>query len=83
MLQRRRVTASTVVMGPRLRGDDEKSFMKTLYFALSFHLVFKQHFSHLAGAVAAGGRSFGEMTPCWFSLNITMDWTIAFTTRLP
>jgi hypothetical protein len=57
--------------------------MKPLYFALSFHLVFKRRFSHLAGAAARGGHAFGEMTPCWFSLNVTMDWTIAFTMRLP
>jgi hypothetical protein len=54
--------------------------MKTLYFALSFHLVFKQHFSHLAGAPHVSGSS--EMTPCTFALNIRMDLAIVFTTRL-
>jgi hypothetical protein len=47
--------------------------MKSLYLELSSHLVFKQHFSHLAGAVAAGGRAFSEMTPCCFSPNIATD----------
>jgi hypothetical protein len=32
--------------------------MKSLYLELSSHLVFKQHCSHLAGAVAGGGRAF-------------------------
>jgi hypothetical protein len=57
--------------------------MKTLYFKPSVHLVFKQHFSDLAGAVAGGGRAFGEMTLCCFYPNIAMDWTLAFATRRP
>jgi hypothetical protein len=56
--------------------------MKTLYFEPSSHLVFKQHFSHLAGAVAGGGRPFSEMAPCCFYPNIAMDQSIAFTARL-
>jgi hypothetical protein len=35
--------------------------MKSLYFRPSFRLVFKQHFSHLANAVARNDRISSEM----------------------
>jgi hypothetical protein len=49
---------------------EQATFMKSLFFCPSLHLVFKWRFDHLAGAAAVLGRAIRETTPCRFFQNI-------------
>jgi hypothetical protein len=49
---------------------EQATFMKSLFFCPSLHLVFKWRFDHLVGTAAVLGRAIRETTPCRFFQNI-------------